>query len=80
MRKFLGTLLIGYLVLSAAMTIAYSAIPSCAWTIACHRYGLLIFDNDQHGIYLLNPFNNYGDDWMWVVEYDNDCTCEDCAW
>lgn len=77
MRKFLGTILIAYLLLSAAATIAYSAFPKAAWEIARHRNGLLIFDEDTHGVWLLNPFNNYGDDWIWVVEYDG-CTCEDC--
>lgn len=71
MRKVLGTLLIAYLALSAAMTIAYSAFPDHAWEIARHRNGCLIFDNDDDGIYLLNPFNNFGDDWIWVVEYDD---------
>ena len=79
MRKFLGTALIVYLALSAVMTLAYRAIPNHSWAIARHRNGLLVFDYDQHGIYMLNPFNNYGDDWIWVVEYERNCTCEDCA-
>jgi len=74
--KVLAILLALYLGASAAMTMAYNIAPlptpgsacSIPWEIATHRNGLLIFDADESGLYLLNPANNYGDDWIVLIE------------
>lgn len=79
MKKFakvLALLLALYLLLSACITAAYHLAPyptpeidcSIPWEIATHRNGLLIFDADKSGLYLLNPLNNYGDDWIVLLE------------
>lgn len=74
--KALAILLALYILASAAMTAAYHLAPyptpeldcSLPWEIATHRNGLLIFDADETGLYLLNPANNYGDDWLVLYE------------
>lgn len=74
--KALALLLALYILASAAITAAYHLAPyptpelncSIPWEIATHRNGLLIFDADESGLYLLNPLNNYGDDWIVLLE------------
>ena len=69
--KALALLLALYILASAAMTIFYHLAPypsRIPWEIATHRNGLLIFDADEIGLYLLNPLNNYGDDWIVLLE------------
>ena len=74
--KFLAFLVAFYCLASILITAAYHLAPyptpelgcSIPWEIATHRNGLLIFDADETGLYLLNPANNYGDDWL--VLYD----------
>lgn len=74
--KVLALLLALYLLLSAFITAAYHLAPyptpelecSIPWEIATNRNGLLIFDFDNSGLYLLNPLNNYGDDWIVLLE------------
>lgn len=74
--KTLAILLALYILASAATTAAYHLAPyptpelncSLPWEIATHRNGLLIFDYDETGLYLLNPANNYGDDWIVLLE------------
>lgn len=53
-----------YLVLSAAITAAYNLLPAQSWEIARHRNGLLIFTLDEGQIYMLSPFDNWGDSWV----------------
>lgn len=53
-----------YLVFSLAATAMWHLYPDRSWVIATHRYGLLIFDIDQSGAWVLNPFTSYGDDWV----------------
>lgn len=53
-----------YLVFSLAATTMWHAYPDRSWDIATHRYGLLILDIDQDGVWMLNPFTSYGDDWV----------------
>lgn len=53
-----------YLLSSAAVTAAYNLFPSHAWEIARHRNGLLIFTVDEGQIYMLSPFDNWGDSWI----------------
>lgn len=69
--KVLTVLLALYILASAAITTAYHIAPypsRIPWEIATHRNGLLIFDADESGLYLLNPANNYGDDWIVLLE------------
>ena len=69
--KALAFLLALYLLLSACITTAYHLAPypsRIPWEIATRRNGLLIFDADETGLYLLNPTNNYGDDWIVLLE------------
>lgn len=74
--KTLATLAALYLLASALMTAAYHLAPyptpeldcSIPWEIATHRNGLLIFDADENGLYMLNPANNYGDDFLILIE------------
>ena len=69
--KALALLLALYILASAAMTAVYHLAPyptRIPWEIAMHRHGLLIFDADENGLYLLNPANNYGDDWIVLLE------------
>ena len=67
-----------YLAASALISAAYSLFPDRAWDIASHRNGLTIIDADERGIYMLPPWNNYGDDWYqvggfnWEAEYESD--------
>lgn len=75
--KALALLLSLYILASAAMTAAYHLAPyptpeldcSVPWEIATHRNGLMIWDLDECGLWLLNPLNNYGDDWLQVIEW-----------
>lgn len=53
-----------YLLSSAAITAAYNLLPAHAWDIARHRNGLLVFTVDNGRVYLLSPFDNYGDSWL----------------
>lgn len=53
-----------YLLASAVITAAYNSFPAHAWNIACHRNGLLVFTVDNGHVYLLSPFDNYGDSWL----------------
>ena len=53
-----------YLFASAAATAAYNLFPAHAWEIARHRNGLLIVDFSDDGVWVLSPFDNYGDSWL----------------
>lgn len=53
-----------YVTLSLALSGAYNAMPSKAWNIAEHHNGLAIVSVDRDGVWLLNPLNNVGDDWL----------------
>ena len=71
LAKVLAFLLALYVIASAAITAAYNLAPypsRIPWEIATHRNGLLIFDADESGLYLLNPLSNYGDDWLVLYE------------
>lgn len=53
-----------YVALSLALSGAYNAMPDKSWDIAEHRNGLAIVSIDHDGVWLLNPLNNVGDDWI----------------
>lgn len=53
-----------YVTLSLALSSVYNALPAHAWDIAEHRNGLAIVSVDRDGVWLLNPLNNVGDDWL----------------
>ena len=53
-----------YVTLSLALSSAYNAMPSKSWDIAEHRNGLAVVSISQDGVWLLNPLNNVGDDWL----------------
>lgn len=75
MHKFfhaLRAVLLAYLVLSLAASLAYNALarwgaPGSAWTLAEHRYGLLIVSVDSDGVWALNPFTRAGDGWWFEL-------------
>lgn len=75
LRQFLTVILAAYLMMSAAVTAGYHLAPyptpekgcSLPWEIAKHRSGFLIFDADADGLWVLNPLNNYADDWICIV-------------
>ena len=52
-----------YVSMCAAINLLYHLFPDHAWNIALHRYGMLIFDMDQNGLWVLNPLSNLPDDW-----------------
>lgn len=53
-----------YVTLSLALSTAYNALPAHAWNIAERRNGLAVVSIDHDGVWLLNPLNNVGDDWI----------------
>lgn len=64
MKKVVAIIIALYIVFSIAATTMWHAYPDRSWDIATHRYGLLIFDASQDGVWVLNPLTNYGDDWV----------------
>ena len=67
-KKFLLAVLVTYLALSLAASVAYNCLtrygaPGSAWTLAEHRNGLLIVSVDSDGVWTLNPFSTAGDGW-----------------
>ena len=64
MRRFVICALVCYLFLSLVASALYALLPSCAWDIATHRCGLSIVTVENGDIHMLNPFTNYGDDWL----------------
>lgn len=77
MRKLfraLRAVLLAYLVLSLAASLAYNALarwgaPGSAWTLAEHRYGLLIVSVDSDGVWALSPFTRAGDGWWFEISH-----------
>ena len=75
MRKLfraLRVVLLAYLVLSLAASLAYNALtrwgaPGSAWTLAEHSYGLLIVSVDSDGVWALSPFTRAGDGWWFKL-------------
>ena len=53
-----------YVTLSLTLSGAYNVMPGKSWDIAEHRNGLAVVSISQDGVWLLNPLNNVGDDWL----------------
>lgn len=67
MKKTINVLLIIavlYIIMSAVFSFVYALFPSIAWDIATHRNGLAIVEISPSNGWMLNPFTNYGDDWI----------------
>ena len=64
MRKFFVFAVAVYLFLCLVASALYNFIPSRSWDIATNRNGLCIVSAFNGKLHMLNPLNNYGDDWI----------------
>ena len=75
MRKFLKVMIIItiviYLLSSAVWSIWYNTSDR-AWEVAQTRNGLLVMGFDDNGWWILSPFNNYGDVFLFGFEIDEE--------
>lgn len=67
MKKAITLVIAVYLALSCFISIIYNVCDDYAWDVACHRNGLLIMGFDDDAIWLLSPFCNYPDVFLFGI-------------
>lgn len=67
MKKTIALVIAVYLALSCFISIIYNVYDDYAWDIACHRNGLLIIGFDDDTMWLLSPFCNYPDVFLFGI-------------
>jgi hypothetical protein len=68
-KKILITLLVIYLAISLCWSIVYN-ISDRGWEVGCARNGLLVIGFDDDGFWILSPFCNYGDVFLFGIDID----------
>ena len=71
MKKLLARLLTLYLIASACVSTAYN-VSRAPWNIAECRNGLLCVGVTRNTLYILSPFCNHSDVFLFGVGYDQD--------
>ena len=71
MKKLLARLLALYLIVSACVSTAYN-VSLAPWDIAERRNGLLCVGFTRNTLYILSPFCNHSDVFLFGVGYDQD--------
>ena len=79
MKKILVFLLVVYLFCSACWSVVYN-ISDRPWEISEARGGLLVVGFDNEGFWVLSPFCNHADVFLWGMSIDSEgylCTFSD---
>lgn len=71
MKKIITKALAIYLLASLLISVAYN-VTNVGWKIATNRYGLLCVGIDNQGVWVLSPFTNYADVFLFGVDFDDD--------
>ena len=71
MKKLFLRIIALYILLSCLASVVYN-VSENPWTIACNRNGLLLIGFDHDNIWLLSPFCNYADVFLFGIGYDSD--------
>lgn len=76
MKKIIKAALAAYIAGSVLISAAYNLFPAHAWNIANHRNGLLCAGYQElegaHDIWILSPFCNYADVFLFGIGWDAD--------
>lgn len=71
MKKLFLRIIALYILLSCLVSVVYN-VSENPWDIASKRNGLLLIGFDQDNIWLLSPFTNYEDVFLFGIGYDSD--------
>lgn len=70
-KEVLKVILIAYIALSLGISIWYNVDVQNSWDIATHRYGLLIIGVSAECLWILSPFCNWGDVFIFGIHFDD---------
>lgn len=71
LKAFLVAFLIVYLLVSIIWSVCYNFVCEDPWELATHRNGALILGFDSDGLFLLSPFCNYADVFIFGIDFED---------
>ena len=71
MKTIIKTLVCIYLALSCVWSVWYNVSDTYAWSIAANRNGLLCVGVEDDSVWVLSPFCNHGDVFLFGAAFDD---------